>query len=307
MSFTIRQLRYFVVAAEVGQISQAGKDLYISQSAITMAIKEIELHLGQEVFVRNSRGVSLTEAGRLFLPKAKQILQILTEANQLNLPDREVEGVVRLGVSPTVMGFFLPYHIYQLNHVYPKLTITIHELDRMSIERKLIAGELDFGLLLTSNLHQTSLRFETFISSIRRLWVSGNHELLKHDKPTFLDLQDHPYILLTMDDNERSTMNFWGNMRPQIKYRTSSVEAIRSMVAHGAGISILPDMMYRPWSLEGKRIETITLQQPIPALEVGMVWKDGLENNEVNTKFYDYFHGIFSTPLSTKSYSGSIF
>ena len=68
MSFTIRQLRYFVVAAEVGQISQAGKDLYISQSAITMAIKEIELHLGQEVFVRNSRGVSLTEAGRLFLP-----------------------------------------------------------------------------------------------------------------------------------------------------------------------------------------------------------------------------------------------
>ena len=42
MSFTIRQLRYFVVAAEVGQISQAGKDLYISQSAITMAIKEIE-------------------------------------------------------------------------------------------------------------------------------------------------------------------------------------------------------------------------------------------------------------------------
>ena len=301
VSFSIRQLKYFVVTAELGQISQAGKELYISQSAITMAIKEIESHLGQEVFVRSSKGVSLTEAGRIFLPKAKEILRILNEATQLNLPNTEVEGTLRLGVSCTVMGYFLPYHLHQLNYLYPKLNIELYELDRMSIERRLIADDLDFGLLLTSNLRNTALRFETFVSSIRRLWVSSNHELLKYDKLTFLDLQDYPYILLTIDEAERSTMEYWGNMRPRIQYRTSSMEAIRSMVANGTGITILSDMMYRPWSLEGKRVETITLQQAIPAMEVGLVWKEGVQNTVGMSKLYEYFHGIFSTPLSTKA------
>ena len=96
MSFSTRQLKYFVAVAELGQISHASKELSISQSAVTMAIKEIEARLGQAVFFRSSNGVMLTDVGRLFLPKAKQILQILTEINHLTEVTQSNKKLVKI-------------------------------------------------------------------------------------------------------------------------------------------------------------------------------------------------------------------
>lgn len=300
MSFSIRQLKYFVVAAEFGQISQAAKELYISQSAITTAIKEVEGYLGQELFVRSSKGVTLTDAGKLFLPKARQILLMVDETARLPLTSEQIEGVLRIGVTYTVIGYFLPHHIQRLTYLYPNLKLELYELDRNAIEAKLMNGELDFGVLLTSNLSDKTLRYETFINSTRRLWVSSNHDLLKASEVSLNDLQQYPYIMLTVDEAEKTALKYWGNQQPNVQYRTSSVEAIRSMVANGNGIAILSDMVYRPWSLEGKRIETITLQEKIPAMEVGLVWKKNAQESPQMNAFYDYFHNIFCTPLFTK-------
>ncbi len=76
------------------------------------------------------------------------------------------------------------------------------------------------------------------------------------------------------------------------------------MVAHNNGFTILPDMMYRPWSLEGKRVETLTLQQPIPPLEIGLAWRSTSQNNNeediIKMKFHEYFRSLYLTPLTTK-------
>lgn len=300
MSFSIRQLKYFVVAAEFGQISQAAKELYISQSAITTAIKEVEGYLGQVLFIRSSRGVTLTDAGRLFLPKARQILLMVDETARLPLSSEQIEGVLRIGVTYTVIGYFLPHHIQRLTYLYPNLKLEVYELDRTAIENKLVKGELDFGVLLTSNLKDKTLQYETFINSTRRLWVSSNHELLKSQEVSLNTLQKYPYIMLTVDEAEKTVLKYWGKYKPNVLYRTSSIEAIRSMVANGNGVAILSDMVYRPWSLEGKRIETVTLQEKIPAMGVGLVWKKSVQNTPQMSAFYDYFHNIFSTPFFTK-------
>ncbi len=302
MSFSIRQLKYFVVAAEFGQISQASKELYISQSAITTAIKEVEGYLGQNLFIRSSKGVTLTDAGKLFLPKARQILLMVDETARLPLSSERIEGVLRVGVTYTVIGYFLPHHIQRLSYLYPNLKLELYELDRKTIEAKLISGELDFGVLLTSNLSNKTLRFETFVNSTRRLWVSSNHELLKSAQVALKDLHQYPYIMLTVDEAEKSTLKYWGKLQPNVQYRTSSVEAIRSMVANGNGIAILSDMVYRPWSLEGKRIESITLQENIPSMQVGLVWSSSIIHSPEMTAFYSYFHNIFCTPLLGSKY-----
>ncbi|TDR31847.1 LysR family transcriptional regulator [Hydromonas duriensis] len=301
MSFSIRQLKYFVVTAELGQISQAAKELCISQSAITTAIKEVEHYLRQDLFIRSSKGVSLTEAGQLFLPKARQILVMIDETTRLPLSAAAVEGVLRVGVTYTVIGYFLPHHIQRLTQLHPNLKIEVYELDRKSIETKLLNDKLDFGVLLTSNLSNETLRYETFINSTRRLWVSSHHELLSAAKVSLKDLQKYPYIMLTVDEAEQTVLKYWGEEQPNVQYRTSSIEAIRSMVANDNGIAILSDMVYRPWSLEGKRIETITLQEKVPPMEVGLVWKGDVKKTVQMEAFYDYFHSIFCTPLFTKT------
>ena len=88
------------------------------------------------------------------------------------------------------------------------------------------------------------------------------------------DVAQEPYILLTVDEAEHSAMRYWeqAGQTPQVRLRTSSVEAVRSMVANGSGVAILSDLVHRPWSLEGKRIETLTVTDPVTPMSVGLAW-----------------------------------
>jgi DNA-binding transcriptional LysR family regulator len=63
--------------------------------------------------------------------------------------------------------------------------------------------------------------------------------------------------------------------RPKVAFRTRSVEAVRSLVATGAGVALLPDLVYRPWSLEGDRIEARDVSGSLPVVQVGLVWRKG--------------------------------
>ncbi len=85
MSLTLRQIRYFVATAEIGQISQAAIHLNISQSAVTTAIKELEHILGSLLFQRSAQGMTLTDAGRHFLNRAYVILRSVDDALNLTL------------------------------------------------------------------------------------------------------------------------------------------------------------------------------------------------------------------------------
>ena len=64
-------------------------------------------------------------------------------------------------------------------------------------------------------------------------------------------------------------------MRPDVAFRTRSVEAVRSLVATGAGVALLPDLVYRPWSLEGDRIELRDVSGDLPTVQVGLAWRRG--------------------------------
>ena len=92
--------------------------------------------------------------------------------------------------------------------------------------------------------------------------------------------------------------------QPQIRLRTSSVEAVRSTVANGLGVTVLSDMVYRPWSLEGKRIETINLRDAVPTMNIGLGWKQGVEFSPAMTAFRNYFRQLFLEPASGRTGRG---
>ena len=77
--------------------------------------------------------------------------------------------------------------------------------------------------------------------------------------------------MLTVDEASQTASRYWRptGLRPNVMFTTSSVEAVRSMVADGMGVTILSDMVYRPWSLEGQRIELRNVAAEIPTMDVG--------------------------------------
>ncbi len=298
----LRHLKYFVATAESGQVSRAASILSISQSSVTSAIKELEAELGSDLFIRTSHGMEMTNSGREFLSASREILEKVEEAKKLTKRRSDVGGQITIAATYTVIGYFLPFHIDRLARLHPGLDIQISELNRESIEDGLLSNRFDLAVLLTSNLSNPDLESETLLKSSRRLWVPNGHAFLDKGKAKFEDISKEDYIMLTVDEAAHTTMKYWGptNFRPKTALRTSSVEAVRSMVANGQGITILSDMVYRPWSLEGKRLETVSTDIEIPTMDVGMAWRKGTEFTPAMNVLFDYFKQSFASPHMTQ-------
>lgn len=273
---TLRQIRYFIAAAEAQKITSAASALNISQSAITIAIQELEAELGLSLFTRSASGISLTFEGVRFLSHARNIEAIVADAvRAMRSATHSVQGRLRLGMTYTVAGYFLFPLLARFRRTFPAITIDLHEHDRAEIERKLREQEIDVALLLVSNLDDRArIAHRMLLRSKRRLWLSSGHRLLKAPKVTMPDLADEPYVYLTADEADRSATAYWkrNKAKPNVVFRTASIEAVRSMVATGAAITILSDLVYRPWSLDGGRVETKDISGSVPTMDVGLAW-----------------------------------
>jgi DNA-binding transcriptional LysR family regulator len=276
MSLTLKQLRYFIAAAETGQISHAAMEMNISQSAVTAGIQGLEASLGARLLARNAQGVSVTPQGARFLSRAKAIITAVEEATRGPLGEEtQLSGRLRLGLTYTVAGYFMARHYAAFRRLYPGIMLELSEQPRPAIENALMTGGLDLAVMLTSNLANVGdLASETLFRSRRRLWLPSDHRLLAAPEVSLREVALEPYVMLTVDEASRTAGRYWDHhgLSPRVVFSTSSVEAVRSMVAAGMGVTILSDMVYRPWSLEGQRIEQRRTVEAVPSMDVGLTW-----------------------------------
>ena len=275
-SVTLRQIRYFVAVAEAGKISTAASMLGISPSAITEAIGELSTLSGMKLFDRHPRGLALTYEGHRLLAHCRNVVSAVANAGYaMTRPNSDIAGKINLAVSITISGYFLAPLLARFHQLFPAIEVSIQEAKRSDIEAGLASGQYQLGLLLVSNLSaRADLVSHVLVRSTRRLWLPPKHPLLDADVITLADVARLPYIQLMIDDAEASTHSYWKahRLEPNIVARTESVEAVRSLVAFRTGVTILSDMMYRPWSLEGDRIEVREVAANIPTMNTGLAW-----------------------------------
>ena len=299
MSFSLRQIRYFVAVAETGKIISAAAAVNISPSAITEAVHELESITGTTLLDRHRKGVTLTYEGHRFLQHCKIILAAVSDAQHaVGSSQEKMSGVLTIGTTITVAGYMLSTPLSRFKRNFPNIEVRVFEHSRKIIDGKIRRGDFDLAVILTSNFQEgEGLELETLLSSRRRLWVPPHHRLLKEKKVSLVDFVHEPYIQLTIDEAAATTKKFWGkmNLKPHIIFRTESVEAVRSMVATGMGVTILSDMVYRPWSLEGERIESIDLNGQVPSMDVGLVWKKDHELPDCAQVFIEFFRKEYTS------------
>jgi DNA-binding transcriptional LysR family regulator len=279
MAFTIRQLRYFVAAAESGTVSGAALALSISQSAVTEAIRDLELDLGVQLFDRHPRGLDITQKGHQFLRHAQGILSSIADARQALASDAErISGRLHIGVTSLVAGYVLSDILARFRRANPAVEVTALEDSGDYLEHLLIGGELDVAVMVTSALRdRMALQTEILEVSPYQLWLPNGHPLTEATSVAIEDLVGEPMIMLRLDEIEEATRSLLGafGARPRVAFRTRSVEAVRSLVATGAGIALLPELVYRRWSLEGDRIVSRDVSGTLPVVQVGVVWRKG--------------------------------
>jgi DNA-binding transcriptional LysR family regulator len=278
MNLTLRQIRYFAAVAELGTISGAARQLSVSQSAVTEAIKALESEVGTKLLARSGRGVSLTHRGQVFQRRAARILEAVADAARALADDDALTGELHLGASSLVAGYILSDLLARFRRAFPAVDVRAVEDTAEYLEHLLINGELDVAVLVVSGAHDSdALEYETIEESAFRLWLPLGHPLAAAKIVNLTDVAEEKQIVLAVDEVQEMVDTFWRarGLRPEVAFRTRSVEAVRSLVATGAGIAVLPDLVYRPWSLEGDRIEARPLAEPLLPARVGVVWRRG--------------------------------
>ncbi|NOL52380.1 LysR family transcriptional regulator [Pelistega suis] len=274
---TLKQIRYFVSAAQTGRFSQAALQEHVSQSAITSAVLDLEQQLGVSLFDRLQHGVALTEAGRLFYRHAVFILDSVAEAMSMPLSEAILgsEGKIVVAASYTMLGYFLPELIARFKRANPNVTIDLLDLSLVEMEEALAKGTIDMAIGSISNLpSRKPYHTQVLMRSPRRLWVSPTHPLGNRDSVSLEEVANCPYLILTIDGAVEFTNKFWENIptKPDYVLQTSSLESVRGFVGQGLGVTILSDMVYRPWSLDGKKINAVRIEDGVPDLEGGIFW-----------------------------------
>lgn len=289
MSLTLRQVRYFIAAVETGQISHAAMEMNVSQSAVTAAVQALEAQLGVQLLERTPVGVTPTIEGARFLHHARNIAAAVEDAVRSPLGEgRAVQGRLRVAATYTVAGYFMTRHYTRFRRAYPDIALEMLELPRGEIENGIVDGSVDMAVMLVSNLvNRAEIEQETLMRSRRRLWLPADHPLLGKDRVTLADIAREPYVMLTVDEARVTAGRYWhdAGLEPNVIFATSSVEAVRSLVAAGMGVTILSDMVYRPWSLEGQRIELKPVDQDIPSMDVGLAWSRKRPHSQPATIF----------------------
>ncbi|NLS05366.1 LysR family transcriptional regulator [Rhizobium sp. P32RR-XVIII] len=279
MAFTLRQIQYFVAVAEQGSVTRAAQNLSISQSSVTEALKELENDLGVELFERHPRGLTITHNGHQFLRHATKILATVSDARtSFSGQQSELSGTLNIGVTSLVAGYVLSDLLARYRRACPGVGVSAIEDNGSYLEHLLVGGELDVAVMVISNLRdRMALQAEILETSPYRLWLPMGHPLVSADIISVADIAREPLIMLTVDEIEENTGKLLSALgaRPHVAFRTRSVEAVRSLVATGAGVALLPDLVYRPWSLEGDRIESRDVSGSLPVVQVGMVWRKG--------------------------------
>ena len=289
MSFTLRQARYFVGVAEFGSVSRAATELSISQSAVTESLKELEARLGVRLMERRRRGMELTYHGHVFLRHAKAILTEVSNA-EMNLAAQGnmAAGSLNIGVTSLTAGYVLSDLLSRFRRAQPGVEVSAVEDTAEYLEHLLIGGELDVAVMMVSNLRNTqALHSEILAVSAYRLWLPLGHPLCSRESIALEDLTDEPQIVLDTDEMQAEAQRLMASFQvsPRIAFRTRSVEAVRSLCASGAGVALLPDLIYRPWSLEGDRIESRDVSAKLPLVQVGLVWRRGAKTSPATHLF----------------------
>lgn len=279
MSISIRTLQYFNAVAETGSISAAMQTLDISQAAITEAIQRLEAHLGSMLFRRHARGMALTHAGHEFLRHSHLILNAVSSAeNALAVRPDAMTGELSIGAVSPLMGYYLPGLLERFRRSFPRVTVRIIEESGSTIEHLIVNGEIDVALTLTSHL-ENHHAFHTLqlVRSPWHLWLPTGHRLVGAKPVTLRELHNEAVIVLRNDELERTTGDLWlrEGVRPRIVAKTRSVEAVRSLVATGNGICVLPEVLFRQWSSEGLRLIAQPLRNEPATLELGLIWRRG--------------------------------
>ncbi len=277
-----KQLQYFAALAEHEHFGRAAEASFVSQSAFSNAIKELEATLGAQLVDRTNRQVTITAIGQQVATQARLCLRDIESLVELAAGQREpLTGALRLGVIPTIAPFLLPRALPKLRRKYPDLRLYLSEDQTQRIYDRLMGGELDVILLALPwdmrGTTVTTLFRDPFCLACRKGTERvdpENYRFSRLDADSILLLEDGHCLR----DHALAACRIRNTQKVQ-RFAASSLLTLVEMVDADLGITFLPEMTRGSALLRNTRVKLYPLAES-SYREIGLAWRKGSGRSE---------------------------
>lgn len=266
--------RVFYTVAKCGSLTKAAEELYISQPAVSQAIKQLENQLGGQLFVRTHKGMELSENG------GKQIFQIVEKALKLfdEAENKYIElkdtatGVVRICASDTVATHFLLPYIKKYHTLYPDVNLILQNGTSSETIELLKTNKGDVGFI-NLPIDDSEIKLSNNVMLLHDVFVASSEFSELFDKTIDLKrLQDYPLLMLELSTSTRQAIVSFAHaqgvhLHPEIEL--GSLELMVSLAKSGIGIACIPKEFVKK-ELEEKSLFEIKTNPSLPTRAIGL-------------------------------------
>ena len=267
----MHQLRYAVAVADTGNFTRAAERCNVTQPTLSQQILNLEAEIGHKLFHRLGRKAVLTDAGVVFLERARRILFEVENASKELSDHPSLDRRITVGALPTVAPYLLVPLIARCRKEHPNLTIHVREDFRSDLVRMVVEGDLDLAIV-SLPVKDPRISIEPLITEPLLLVVGKNHPFANRSEISLQDIAEETFV--TMGDSSTlagQIRSFFGdhNIVPKVGYRCAQVATLKAFVAMGAGISILPLVDRLPE--DGESLIYLRLAGSAPSRELGVI------------------------------------
>ena len=282
----LRQLEYFRMTAKLRNLTRAAAELEVSQPNITVAIQKLESLLGLRLFDRSQKQVLLTAEGEIFLHRVEPALDILHDAlRELEDYKNLSKGNIRIGIPPMIGAYLFPRICSDFQKIYPHLSISLYEEGSMAIRENLEAGELDFGIIILSDIPAALNTFPMCTSELvacvpedSPLASRPSFRLKDCDNENLIVMKHGSFIRRMLSDRFASM-----GISPNVVLESNQIEIIKHLVANGIGLACLLDCVTKG----SQDFRVLSFNRPMH-FDVGLAWKKDRYISKAAAAFMDF-------------------
>jgi DNA-binding transcriptional LysR family regulator len=282
----LRQLRYALAVADHQHFTQAAASVPVAQPALSHQIKLLELELGIELFERSRAGVRLTEAGEIFIVRARRALAEVEAAREEIAALRGLSsGRLVLGAMQALAGLDLPRLLAAFHAAHPGIEVSLREDSTHDMFTMAARGEIDLAIAALDVERPAGLAALPLVREPVLAAVPASHQLARQESAAVRDFRHETFIffgqgtgLRTITEQAARRAGF----TPRVGFETGSWDRLLALVSEGLGVALVPASTVRDPRPPGIAVLPVS-----PAIDrtVGAVWRAGHRHTPATAAF----------------------